>query len=391
MATITDLLTNTTGAASLTIINDNFDNLNTDKLEISGGTMTGRLLWSNTDVISLQLQSLTTTERDLLSPANGDVIYNETDDKVQLYEGGAWADASAAGADASTSVKGVAKLSYAPASATNPIAVGDNDPRVLSSADATLVGAITSSAVEINQLDGATISAAQLTEAGTFFGATDISGAEAETLTDGSETSLHSHPLDLLANLLYPIPYNSGFEAISITNTTYTVTAGKTLIITGFTDGGGSLEGMQIDDAAGTLQTVARTSSGGSGDASGLKFNTFFARSGAEVAVSANTVVVGYEVTNNAKVTPVCETIDSSTTYTVPADSIFVMTNVWSESSANFISVNLGTLFNVQNKNNINGTDQANAFNSPILFEAGDALDTSGSAATINGYLIDIS
>lgn len=54
--------------------------------------------------------------------------------------------------------------------------------------------AVTSSASELNQLDGATISATQLTEAGTFFGATDISGAEAETLTDGSNAdALHVH------------------------------------------------------------------------------------------------------------------------------------------------------------------------------------------------------
>jgi hypothetical protein len=38
--------------------------------------------------------------------------------------------AIAGGADASTTVKGITKLSTAPASATNPIAVGDNDPRV---------------------------------------------------------------------------------------------------------------------------------------------------------------------------------------------------------------------------------------------------------------------
>lgn len=36
----------------------------------------------------------------------------------------------AGGVDASTTVKGISKLSTAPASATNPIAVGDNDPRV---------------------------------------------------------------------------------------------------------------------------------------------------------------------------------------------------------------------------------------------------------------------
>jgi hypothetical protein len=38
--------------------------------------------------------------------------------------------AIAGGADASTTVKGITKLSTAPASATNPIAVGDNDTRV---------------------------------------------------------------------------------------------------------------------------------------------------------------------------------------------------------------------------------------------------------------------
>lgn len=38
--------------------------------------------------------------------------------------------AIAGGADASTTIKGITKLSTAPASAANPIAVGDNDPRV---------------------------------------------------------------------------------------------------------------------------------------------------------------------------------------------------------------------------------------------------------------------
>lgn len=38
--------------------------------------------------------------------------------------------AIAGGADASTTVKGITKMSVAPASASNPIAVGDNDPRV---------------------------------------------------------------------------------------------------------------------------------------------------------------------------------------------------------------------------------------------------------------------
>jgi len=57
-----------------------------------------------------------------------------------------------------------------------------------------LLESITASASEINQLDGATITASQLTEAGTFFANTDMTGAEAETLTDGSDAdSLHVH------------------------------------------------------------------------------------------------------------------------------------------------------------------------------------------------------
>ena len=65
--------------------------------------------------------------------------------------------------------------------------------------DMTKLEAITASASELNQLDGATITAAQLTEAGTFFGSTDMTGAEAETLTDGSSAdALHSHATSLI-------------------------------------------------------------------------------------------------------------------------------------------------------------------------------------------------
>ncbi len=40
----------------------------------------------------LQLKSLTTTQRDALTAANGMLIYNSTDSKFQGYEGGAWVD-----------------------------------------------------------------------------------------------------------------------------------------------------------------------------------------------------------------------------------------------------------------------------------------------------------
>ena len=41
---------------------------------------------------SLNLKSYTTTQRNALTSAAGDMIYNETDSKVQFYNGSAWGD-----------------------------------------------------------------------------------------------------------------------------------------------------------------------------------------------------------------------------------------------------------------------------------------------------------
>ena len=41
---------------------------------------------------SLNLKSYTTTERNSLTSAAGDMIYNTTDSKVQFYNGSAWND-----------------------------------------------------------------------------------------------------------------------------------------------------------------------------------------------------------------------------------------------------------------------------------------------------------
>ena len=41
---------------------------------------------------SLNLKSYTTTQRNALTSAAGDIIYNETDSKVQFYNGSAWND-----------------------------------------------------------------------------------------------------------------------------------------------------------------------------------------------------------------------------------------------------------------------------------------------------------
>ena len=42
--------------------------------------------------VPLNLKSYTTTERNALTSAAGDVIYNTTDSKVQFYNGTSWND-----------------------------------------------------------------------------------------------------------------------------------------------------------------------------------------------------------------------------------------------------------------------------------------------------------
>ena len=42
--------------------------------------------------VPLNLKSYTTTQRDALTSAAGDIIYNTTDSKVQFYNGSSWSN-----------------------------------------------------------------------------------------------------------------------------------------------------------------------------------------------------------------------------------------------------------------------------------------------------------
>ena len=42
--------------------------------------------------VPLNLKSYTTTQRNALTSAAGDIIYNTTDSKVQFYNGSSWGD-----------------------------------------------------------------------------------------------------------------------------------------------------------------------------------------------------------------------------------------------------------------------------------------------------------
>lgn len=204
MATINDLQTTSTGVQSRTIINDNFDELNTEKVERDGTIpMTGKLTFSGTDHAGIRLQNLTTAQRDALTPQAGDAIFNTTTSQEETYNGTSWV-APTGTSDASTTVKGVSEeateaevVAGTAAGGTgarlfvNPSSISD---KLLTADERTLVRDVegTTTATEINQLAGTT----NIAEANTFFGATDLSGAEAETLSDGSNAdSLHVHTL----------------------------------------------------------------------------------------------------------------------------------------------------------------------------------------------------
>jgi hypothetical protein len=68
-----------------------------------------------------------------------------------------------------------------------------------------------------------TATGAQINKAGAFFGATDITGAEAEELTDGSTTAKHEHALAVGANdvtasaaEVNALDYDAGRQAVAV-------------------------------------------------------------------------------------------------------------------------------------------------------------------------------
>jgi hypothetical protein len=92
---------------------------------------------------TLTNKTLTSPIINLSSNATGDIYYRASDGtlaRLPIGSTGNILDVSAgglpewtanpSGTDASASTKGITKLSVAPTSATNPIAVGDNDPRL---------------------------------------------------------------------------------------------------------------------------------------------------------------------------------------------------------------------------------------------------------------------
>jgi len=67
-------------------------------LTLAGGVFTGEISFSGTDHGGLIFISLTTAQRDALSPTNGTVIYNTTTTQLEAYENGGWGVVGSAGA-----------------------------------------------------------------------------------------------------------------------------------------------------------------------------------------------------------------------------------------------------------------------------------------------------
>lgn len=97
------------------------------KVALAGGTMTGALSFSGTTNPGVILNSLTTTQRNLLTPSNGMLINNSTLNQVQKYENGHWVETS----------KSAATVTIAPAGsgyAADYYTTGTSDETVINAA-----------------------------------------------------------------------------------------------------------------------------------------------------------------------------------------------------------------------------------------------------------------
>jgi len=66
-------------------------------LALSGGTMTGQAAFTGTGYAPLALNPLTTTQRNALTPAEGQVAYNVSTHLLDFYNGSAWIEVGATG------------------------------------------------------------------------------------------------------------------------------------------------------------------------------------------------------------------------------------------------------------------------------------------------------
>jgi len=77
---------------------------------LAGATFTGAIQFSGTTHEGVRLNSLTTTQRDALTPAAGMVIYNSTTTDIEAYDGTAWVDLTQGGGTGTVDTSGTPVL-----------------------------------------------------------------------------------------------------------------------------------------------------------------------------------------------------------------------------------------------------------------------------------------
>lgn len=97
----------------------------TRKLQLGGGTLGGQLNFSGTNHAGLKLISLTTTQRDALTPANGMVIYNTTNARLEQYSNSAWKEVASLTnwSETGGTYSGKTYAQWTPSSGTNVSAI----------------------------------------------------------------------------------------------------------------------------------------------------------------------------------------------------------------------------------------------------------------------------
>jgi hypothetical protein len=116
------LLDDTTNTAARSTLGVDATGVN---LPLAGGTMTGQINFSGTNHAGIKLVSLTTAERDALTPANGMLIYNTSNARAEQYTSGAWAPVSSSTASITLYDENTSTYTPPQATGTNTVAIGD--------------------------------------------------------------------------------------------------------------------------------------------------------------------------------------------------------------------------------------------------------------------------
>ena len=66
-------------------------------VKVIGDTMTGELSFSGTDHSGIIINSLTTAQRDVLTPSTGSIIWNSSTTQIEVYNGSTWASVGGGG------------------------------------------------------------------------------------------------------------------------------------------------------------------------------------------------------------------------------------------------------------------------------------------------------